>query len=135
MDTNFEQNYTNLENKFIELYEQINEMKPQPYKNNAKLKKAEEQLMDLHIEFTKKRDNFKKQYRIHELIKSVESMNQYIRDDLKELYKKPTMPIPQAPLNKVPNWGRQRSRSFPGALKNIFTRKRGGGKAKKTRKH
>lgn len=136
MDANFLEKYTNLEKKFIDLYEEIVEMKSQPYKNNAKLKKADEQLMNLHIEYTKVRKDFEKQYRIHELIKSVESMNEYIRKDLGEVSGKPTKPIPQSPLSQVPNWatnkGRQRSRSFPGAW---LTRKKGGKRYKKTRKH
>lgn len=123
MEPQFEQTYTNLEAKLIQLFESVRAMKNNSYKNNAKLKEIDNQLMDIHQEITQVREDFKEQYRIHELIKSVESMDDYIREDLRKLYNKPSKPTPQQALNKIPNWKPRRS-SFSTfeSLRNRFKR-------------
>jgi hypothetical protein len=125
----FETEYQALLDRLVPIFEDLNKNKKKSTRNNTKLKGYDEELDKLSREIDRLREKYKEQYKIWEMIEGVQSTHRYIVEDMRKIRNKPTS------LELVPNWNpRPRSQSFPGAFKNLFTRKKGG-KKNKTRKH
>jgi uncharacterized protein YutD len=121
--------YEALYSKLDTLWQVLKNSEDLQYRNTINLKKYDEEIQDLAREVDRLREFYIDEYTISEVMKRVEDTLAENVMRLRNLYGKNMA---------AKNWvtqSRPRSRSFPSAFKNLFTRKRGGKRGKKTRKH
>ena len=128
----FESEYIALNEQLEFIYDELRKMKANSYRNNEKLVSFQQTINKASREIDRLREKYQSEYKIHELIKSVEMTYQFLLDDIRVLYGKPRR------IDRIPNW-KPRNSSFMNTLKNkwgrIRSRSVGGKRKRKTRKH
>jgi hypothetical protein len=129
----FLQEFQALNEELFSIFDEVTARTKNTYRNNSIVKDVNNRLLELERKRIELINTYHDEYATYEAIKAAETTHDYIITDLRKYSGKKVAPRVET---SVANWnGRPRSQSFPGAFKNLFTRKRKGGKRnKQTRK-
>jgi hypothetical protein len=130
----FLQAFQALNEELFGIFDEVTARTKNTYRNNSIVEDVNNRLLDLEKKRIDLINTYHDEYATYEAIKAAETTHDYIISDLRKYSGKKVAPRVEM---SVANWnGRTRSKSFPGAFKNLFTRKgKGGKRGKKTRKH
>jgi hypothetical protein len=129
--TSFLNDFNALNQELYQLFDKVTARRKNRYRNNSIVNDINTRLFGLEKKRIELMNLYFDEYSTYEAIKAAETTHDYLVNDIRAYSEKKL-----APELSVPNWnGRPRSKSFPGAFKNLLTRKKGGKRKQKTRKH
>ena len=130
----FLQEFQALNQELFGMFDEITARTKNKYRNNSIVEDRNKRLFELEEKRIDLINTYHDEYATYEAIKAAETTHDYIINSLRAYSEKKALPS-EVNARGIPNWNRPRSKSFPGAFKNLFTRKRKGGKrGKKTRR-